>query len=39
VGGDDNLVVYLANTSPRMLALKNEQQVIEQAKRIAATHK
>jgi hypothetical protein len=30
---------YLANTSPRMLALKNEQQVIEQAKRIAATHK
>ena len=39
VGGDDNLVVYLANTSPKMLALKNEQQVIEQAKRIAATHK
>jgi hypothetical protein len=32
VGGDDNLVVYLANTSPKMLALKNEQQVIEQAK-------
>ncbi len=39
VGGDGNLVVYLANTSPKMLALKNEQQVIEQAKRIAATHK
>ena len=39
VGGDDNLVVYLANCSRKMLALKNEQQVIDQAKRIAANHK
>jgi RES domain-containing protein len=39
VGGDDNLVVYLANCSRTMLVLKNEQQVIDQAKRIAAKHK
>lgn len=39
VGGDGNLVVYLANCSRKTLALKNEQQVIDQAKRIAATHK
>lgn len=39
VGGDGNLVVYLANCSRKMLSLKNEQQVIDQAKRIAATHK
>jgi hypothetical protein len=39
VGGDGNLVVYLANCSRKMLALKNEQQVIDQAKRIAATRK
>jgi len=39
VGGDDNLVVYLANCGPKALALKNEQQVIDQAKRIAAKHR
>ena len=39
VGGDRNLVVYLANCSRKMLVLKNEQQVIDQAKRIAATRK
>jgi hypothetical protein len=39
VGGDDNLVVYLANCSRKMLAPKKEQQVIDQAKRIAAKHK
>ena len=39
VGGDGNLVVYLVNCSRKMLSLKNEQQVIDQAKRIAATHK
>jgi RES domain-containing protein len=39
VGGDDNLIVYLANCSPKTLALKNEQQIIDQAKRIAAKHK
>ena len=39
VGGDHNLVVYLTNCSRKMLALTNEQQVIDQAKRIAAKHK
>jgi hypothetical protein len=34
VGGDDNLVIYLANCSPKMLALKNERQVIDQAKEL-----
>lgn len=39
VGGDDNLVVYLANCSHMALSLKNEEQVIEQARQIAAKHK
>jgi len=39
VGGDDNLVVYRANCGRGVLALQNEQQVIDQAKRIAAKHK
>ena len=39
VGGDDNLVVYRANCGRRTLTLHNEQQVIDQAKRIAAKHK
>jgi RES domain-containing protein len=39
VGGDNNLVVYLANCSAKALTLNNEQQVIEQAKRIAAKHR
>jgi uncharacterized metal-binding protein len=39
VGGDVNLVVYLANCGRRVLTLQNEQQVIDQAKRIAAKHK
>ena len=39
VGGNENLVVYLASCSRKMLALKNEQQVIDQAKQIAAKHK
>jgi hypothetical protein len=38
VGGDGNLIVYLVNCSRKMLALKNEQQVIDQAKQIAAKH-
>jgi RES domain-containing protein len=38
VGGDDNLVIYSANCSPRALILQNEQEVIDQAKRIAARH-
>lgn len=39
VGGDNNLVVYLANCSAKALTLNNEQQVIDQAKRIAAKHR
>lgn len=39
VGGDDNLIVYRANCSRRMLTLRNEQQVVDKAKRIAAKHK
>lgn len=39
VGGDDNLVVYVTNCTAKALSLKNEQQVIDQAKRIAAKHK
>jgi RES domain-containing protein len=39
LGGDDNLVVYRANCGRRTLTLQNEQQVIDQAKRIAAKHK
>jgi RES domain-containing protein len=39
VGGDVNLAVYLANCGRRVLTLQNEQQVIDQAKRIAAKHK
>ena len=39
VGGDDNLVVYRANCGRKVLTLQNEQQVIDQAKRIAAKHK
>jgi len=39
VGGDNNLVVYLANCSAKALTLKNEQEVIDQAKRIAAKHR
>jgi RES domain-containing protein len=34
VGGDDNLVVYRANCGRRTLTLQNEQQVIDQAKRL-----
>ncbi len=39
VGGDDNLVVYLANCGRKALRLENEQQVIDEAKRIAAKHR
>ena len=37
--GDDNLVVYLSHCSTSSLALQNEQEIIEQAKRIATKHK
>ena len=39
MGDDDNLVGNLANSSRKMPTLKNEQQVIDQAKRVAAKHK
>jgi RES domain-containing protein len=39
VGGDSNLVVYRANCGRKALALQNEKEVIEQAKRIAAKYK
>ena len=38
VGGDDNLVVYRATCGRGALSLKNEQEVIDQAKRIAAKY-
>ena len=37
-GGDDNLIVYLTNCGTQALTLQNEQEVIEQAKRIALKH-
>ena len=37
--GDANLVVYLSRCSTSSLALQNEQEIIEQAKRIASKHK
>lgn len=39
VGGDDNLVVFRANCGRKALSLKNEREVIDQAKRIAGKHK
>lgn len=38
VGGDNNLVVYRADCGRKALALQNEKEVIEQAKRIAAKY-
>jgi hypothetical protein len=37
--GDDNLIVYLSNSAAGSLALQNAQEIIEQAKRMAAKHK
>jgi len=39
VGGDDNLVVYRVNCGGRVLSLKNEREVIDQVRRIAARRK
>ena len=39
VGGDDNLVVFLVNCGRRALSLKNEQEIIDQVRRIAGRHK
>jgi RES domain-containing protein len=38
VGGDENLVVYRANCGRMALSLKNEMEVIDQVRRIAAKH-
>jgi hypothetical protein len=38
-GGDDNLVVYLANCAANALTIQNEREMIAQAKRMAAKHK
>lgn len=38
-GGDENLVVYVANCGPHSLTLLNEKEVVDQAKRIAAKHR
>jgi hypothetical protein len=35
-GGDDNLIVYLANCTPTALRIQNEDEFIQEAKRIAA---
>ncbi len=35
-GGDDNLIVYVANCDPDALQIQNEDRFIEQAKKIAA---
>jgi RES domain-containing protein len=37
-GGDDNLIVYLSNCAAGSLTLQNEQEIIEQAKRMVAKH-
>ena len=38
-GGDDNLIVYVANCEPRALQIQNEEEFIQEAKKIAAKHK
>lgn len=38
-GGDDNLVVYAGNCSPTALRIKNAQNFIEEARRIAMKRK
>jgi hypothetical protein len=39
VGGKDNLVVYRVNCGRKALSLKNEREVVDQARRIAGRHK
>lgn len=39
VGGDDNLVVFRVNCGRRSLSLKNKEEVIDQARRIAGRHR
>lgn len=38
-GGDDNLIVYLANCLPAALRIQNEDEFIEEAKKIATKRK
>ncbi len=35
-GGDDNLVVYVANCAPSALRIQNREEFIEEVKKIAA---
>lgn len=39
VGGDDNLVVYRVNCGRRAISLKNEEEVIDQMRRITGRRK
>ena len=39
VGGDVNLIVYRANCGRKALSIQNEQEVIDQVRRIAVRHK
>jgi RES domain-containing protein len=38
IGGDDNLIVYRTNCGKKALSIHNEQEVLEEAKRIASKH-
>jgi RES domain-containing protein len=38
-GGDDNLVVYVANCMPAALQIQNEDEFVQEVKRIAAKRK
>jgi RES domain-containing protein len=35
-GGDDNLIVYLTNCTPKSVSIQNEEEFIEEAKKIIA---
>jgi RES domain-containing protein len=38
-GGDDNLIVYLTNCTPKSVRIQNENEFIEEAKKIVARRK
>jgi hypothetical protein len=37
-GGDDNLIVYLANCAPGVLKIQNEDEFILEAKKMVTKH-
>ncbi len=39
MSGDDNLIVYLANCAPNSVRIQNEDEFIEEAKKIVARHR